>query len=396
MPDDAHTPDRHSADAAILGFAYQIRFALHLLLSSWNSLGSDAAVTIERFDDIDVSDASRVLHLVQTKRTATALTNASAPLWKTLRVWTDAIAQGTIDPSVVTFSLFCTSPAPDDSIAALLQQRSTESRRSALAALRGIVAVHPYPRHLAAAYTSFAALSPEQQETLIAHIEMNAAAPSFDDLDALIRDQIVWGPPGLQNRKAFSAVLFTEWNGLVEATLRGHAPRRIGWFDLQSLTHAIHKQFQDDSLPTDFAGMLASALPALCDDARRFVQQLDAIQANESQKRRAQHDEQKARQLQSFWLRHGLLRPDELPTYHTTLTEACNVIHEGRDLTQDWNSPDKLAAFGRSVYQWACSHACVSFPIRRFCNDHAVVRGTFHILADKPDIGWHPDWQSMF
>ncbi len=85
--------DSHQATEQLLGYVYQIRYALYYLLSQDDER---AQISVEKFDDIAVSYDGVVDTLVQLKhhvKTTGDLTDASADLWRTIKVWIDAVKQ---------------------------------------------------------------------------------------------------------------------------------------------------------------------------------------------------------------------------------------------------------------------------------------------------------------
>src|SRR3712207_3303055 len=108
-----------SANASALGYYYQARYALLLLLNA----DIESEISIERLDDIAFEKDSSAVQLLQTKHHIThtaSLTDSSADLWNTLRVWSTAITEDSLDPTKVVLSLMTTGKAPDNSVASKL------------------------------------------------------------------------------------------------------------------------------------------------------------------------------------------------------------------------------------------------------------------------------------
>jgi hypothetical protein len=387
-----------SADDSILGFKYQLRYALYLFFDARRSNGLDVAIDVERIDDIDVLASNKLTKLVQTKKTATVLTNSSAPFWKTIRIWSEAIRRGDADPSTIgSFELVATSPNPaaDSAIVNLLQNNTDQSRQTALSKMRSLAANNRTQSTLGTAYQAFHDLPSQQQEQLVGKIVIRTNAPTFDELDQLIYGQIVHGPP--DKREAFGQVLFGCWDQLVETYLRNHDKVQIPWQNLQSLLHQISMQFAEDNLPIEFIGMLRAATLSISNDQRTFMRQLAAIGATDRQRQRAQLNHLKSTQLLSFWQRSLLLRPDEVLLHNKRLIEECEVQHETleADPNLSGSAPETV---GQRIYDWAVNTAPhkEGLRIRRSCIDLDVIRGCFHNLADGPQLGWHPNWSVLF
>lgn len=111
----------HQASEQMLGYLYQVRYALSLLLNNDNE---NHQISIERFDDVAFSQDDTPKQMIQLKhhvRQHGNLSDASTDIWRTLKVWIDAIS---IDESLLTdteFLIITTSKAPEDSAASLLK-----------------------------------------------------------------------------------------------------------------------------------------------------------------------------------------------------------------------------------------------------------------------------------
>src|SRR5690606_22538328 len=95
------------------------------------SHGDDSArLLIEQFDDISIeSDESFDLH--QTKlhtKSVANLTDASADLWKTIRIWSEGIASKKLDPELCIFFLVTTAKASINTICFDLKYDTLEDR----------------------------------------------------------------------------------------------------------------------------------------------------------------------------------------------------------------------------------------------------------------------------
>ena len=82
--------DQFTAAPASLGYYYQSRVALLLLLKSY----PNSKISLESIDDISFENNGTSLELIQTKHKTNciaSLYNASTDLWKTLRIWSNVI-----------------------------------------------------------------------------------------------------------------------------------------------------------------------------------------------------------------------------------------------------------------------------------------------------------------
>lgn len=106
-----------SAKEPSLGYIYQIKYALLLLLKDSRSL-ENPILRIECLDDIDITDVNTT-NLYQTKlhiKSKANLTDSSVDFWKTIRIWSQYISDGTIDINQTVLNLITTENIPTTSI----------------------------------------------------------------------------------------------------------------------------------------------------------------------------------------------------------------------------------------------------------------------------------------
>jgi hypothetical protein len=92
-----------AADQAI-GYLYQVRYALWLLLDG----AEEHELVLEALDDIHLESQGTPIELLQTKHHSTkaSLTNTSADLWKTIRVWSTHLHDNLIQLECNLFAFF--------------------------------------------------------------------------------------------------------------------------------------------------------------------------------------------------------------------------------------------------------------------------------------------------
>lgn len=110
----AHSPTNFSAAPSAAGYLYQSRLALALCLQYVN-VDAGVEVGIERLDDVSFETNGTALKLLQAKHhidRIASLTDRSADLWKTLRVWSEAAAKDPTLPARTRLALVTTGSAP--------------------------------------------------------------------------------------------------------------------------------------------------------------------------------------------------------------------------------------------------------------------------------------------
>jgi hypothetical protein len=86
----------YDASASALGYIYQVRYALLLALQKVSEVNDpdDCLISIEKLDDIAFEQGGNPSELLQAKYHGSPgnLTDRSSDLWKTIRIWSEMIA----------------------------------------------------------------------------------------------------------------------------------------------------------------------------------------------------------------------------------------------------------------------------------------------------------------
>lgn len=112
----------HNAAGQMLGYLYQVRYALNLLMSSDDP---SYQISIEKFDDIAFDKEGTPVQLIQAKHhtTPASLTDVSTDLWRTLNVWFDAISADISLLDHTDFVIITTAGVPANSAAEAIQNQ---------------------------------------------------------------------------------------------------------------------------------------------------------------------------------------------------------------------------------------------------------------------------------
>lgn len=176
--------EQFSAQDSVLGYLYQIRYALLLLLE----VGMDdqeTEIAIERLDDIDIKRDGDKFCLVQTKHHTNPdfLTNACPDLWKTIRIWCSNYKNKKLQVENTILAIVTTGIAKDGSIANMLRPNTCGNRDIETAVEKlAHVASTSISETNKAAYEIFKSLSREEQLILVGRIEVVDAASTIIDL----------------------------------------------------------------------------------------------------------------------------------------------------------------------------------------------------------------------
>ncbi|MCB0213442.1 MAG: hypothetical protein KDJ52_29130 [Anaerolineae bacterium] len=379
-----------SAGPQALGYLYQIRYALYLILNSPEEL----ELSIESLDDIVFEENGSPQELLQLKHhtTPASLTDSSSDLWKTIRIWSTNLRERKISLPNTVLTLVTTSQAPDDSIAALL--RPDNNRQYRLAATKLLdIANTSTNTSLTSSFDAFKALTPNQQEILANSIQILDNSPSISDTTDQIKYRL-----NLTARRQYLDALYERlegwWLDKMVRHLSGGSVDLITGFEVRDKIYDIAEQFRPEALPIDYLGAEPPTPPDPDADNRRFVMQLKEIAVNNRRIEKAILDYYRAFEQRSRWAREDLLIGDELEQYEKKLVDEWErfylAMQDDLQLDEATATEQDLKQFGREVYRWVDQVAKIH--IRPRVTEEYVMRGSFHILADHnpPGVWWHP------
>jgi DNA-binding transcriptional regulator YbjK len=387
------TANRFSAADSAIGYLYQVRVALLWALRRLKR-SSNFVISLETLDDVTFENKNgKPEELLQTKhhrnREAT-LTDASADLWKSLRIWFDGFSKKSILTETALY-LLTTGRAPNGSIASYLRTYG----RDIDAAIKGLeaTAMSSSSKENAEAYAAFISASTSDRKKLVECIVVLDAAPTIASIDDELKSEIYWAVDR-KNHNMFLERLEGWWLRRTIAQLTSVAlSGRILAEEIELEMSDLREQFKQDSLPIDDDLLrfdLDDATQAMHADSV-FVRQLNIINAGKRRIAAAVRDYYRAGEQRSRWLRNDLLLIGDLQKYEQRLKQEWELVFEqvkdelGADAAEEVK---QISA--RKVLSWAEN---TSLPIRPHVTEPFVARGSLHMLADDVQLGWHPEFR---
>lgn len=382
--------EQFSAADSALGYLYQCRVALVSVLQRIRA-GDDFNVALETLDDVVFDSEGYAPDLLQTKhhRTRNAnLTDASPDLWKSLRIWCEGLAAKAI-PAGASFYLITTSQAVDGSAAQRLRVvgRDVATARERLHA----TARTSTNRKNKSAYEAFLALDEGQQRALLEAVFVIDSSPTIEELDDRLRAEVRWAAEK-QHMDALVSRLEGWWFRRAIQQLRATAGSNVVLSrEVEAQMDDLREQFRRDALPID-EDILVATVDASTYQDRTFVQQLRLCDIGAQRVLAAVREYFRAFEQRSRWLREDLLLVGELDRYEQRLIEEWGIVFARvkDDLGEETAEEAKLRA-ARDVYRWVEESV---FPIRANVTEPFVTRGSFQMLSDRLQVGWHPEFMN--
>ncbi|MHC5759429.1 ABC-three component system protein [Nostoc sp.] len=375
-----------SAGSQALGYMFQARYALYLILTNKEEL----ELAVESLDDITFfEDENNPTELLQLKHhtTQASLTDSSTDLWKTLRVWSTQLQENKISLPDTLLTLVTTAEAPANSAAFLL--RPIKARNAKLALQKLIeVANKSNNQAITKSFEAFKALDDTQKQLLIDSIQIIDGSPDIIDITPKIKEKLV--AVRREHRDSVYERLEGWWFAKVVKHLRDDSVNFISGFEVRDKICEINDQFKPDALPIDFYDLEIPEQPDISQDNRCFVDQLKEIAVHHKRIENAILDYYRAFEQRSRWAREELLFGGEIEKYERKLIDEWERYKLAlQDEMLDGNDDElEYKKFGRKVFNWMERDA--NIYIRDQVTEPYVMRGSYHILADERRVHWHP------
>lgn len=385
--------NRFSAAGSALGYLVQVEYALLLALQRMDS-EYDLRLSLETVDDITFEAEGQPRELWQTKHHVGrqgSLGDASPDLWKTLHNWIETSSE------LSACFLFTTATASAGTASSLLgpnlASRDVNTARERL----DVVARAAGNASSATYYARYLDLDEGQRTELLGRVTVLDGAVTAEDVtDRLIATVRKATVP--QRRVPLVERLRGWWHGRAMAHLTQVARGEVDWIDIQEVEGRllqIAQSLRDENLPLDYDNEPVPTQRNVNEDDRVFVEQLKFILLHHERIRQAVYDHNRAFLQRSRWQREQLLLVGELDTYDRRLMEEWKRVFlpleepSGDHLTSD----DDKCRSARQLYSRLQERTLPE--IRSEVRSGYIPLGSLHILADRLQIGWHPEWVDL-
>ncbi len=382
----------HSAAPSALGYQHQTWWALLELLRLGDTR-PDAAISLELFDDVAWEEGGNATQLLQIKhhlKGQRTLTDASADLWSTLKVWMDTAAPA--DPDGPQLILVTTQTAAEGSALAALRSDTRDEDF----ALSGLVmaALDLESTRTRQARREFLALGPADQQAFISRIHVLDGSPRIDDVPKLVRSELHWALPR-GHEDDYLAMVWRWWDEQALAMLQG-GQRSVDVAAAHAAVAGIRDGFTRAMLPTSVElDDVDSHAVAEAYAGYPFVEQMHWIAYPPRNLRSAIVDYYRAHTQIVHWLDHAHLSRHELVRFQRELLDAwaCEFEWMEQEIGPEADEATKQQAGAQLLRQLMGKPG--AFLSRRY-HDAYFGRGQHHILADEGRMGWHADFQEKY
>lgn len=380
----------HHATEQMLGYLYQIRYALALLLKNDNP---DYQISIEKFDDVAFDKDGYPVQLIQLKhhiKQKGNLTDSSVDLWRTIKAWIDSLLQKPELLDRTEFLIITTAIAPENSAAWYLKQNNRDVN-TVYTKLKTICGQSQNTAHKKY-YEAFLDADQMMIKKLIEHIYIIDGASNIVDVEKIIKKQIRYSCiPKYEN---FVCERLEGWwyKKAIEA-LCSDEPIFVTQNQVRSFIVSVSQEYSDENLPIeDLYDIETLQENVLSESEKIFYEQLKLICLGSRRMQTALRDYYRAFKQRASWVRNDLLYVNELEKYEKCLIDEWDhVFAEMQDNLAEIKSitEEEKSRAGRKLLSDIEKR---DIRIRPKCQEAFVMRGSYHILANKLQVGWHIDF----
>lgn len=380
----------HQASEQMLGYLYQVRYALALLLRNANE---HHQISIERFDDVAFSQDDTPKQMIQLKhhiRQQGNLSDASTDMWRTLKVWIDAVKKDTGLLENTDFLIITTATAPENSAASLLK---SYDRNAALAyqKLKYVADTSDNKEHKSY-YNAFSNLGENSMNRLLDKIYVIDKASNILDVSHDLRRMIRYSCMPKYENQIVERIEGWWYQKAIEA-LCSDTPVFYTQRQVRSLIVSSSQQYTDDNLPIDVWDYNDISTDNLSANEKIFYEQLKLICLGNRRLNTAIRDYYRAFRQRANWIRNDLLYVNELEKYEQRLIDEWEhhfaSMEDNLSMIKPAASEDDKVRYGQALFREIESG---DIRIRAKVEDAFVMRGSYHILANQIKIGWHIDF----
>ncbi|MEG1462569.1 MAG: hypothetical protein RSC48_05620 [Anaerorhabdus sp.] len=382
---------KHEASEQMLGYVYQIRYALYMILSAQDD---KSQICIEKFDDISIGSCEIPEIMAQLKHHTTVkgdLSDAGADLWRTLKVWIDYIESDYKLLEKTKFLIITTSMATPNSIAWYL--RFDDNRNKKLANIRlHEIAENSTNKAQKAYYEAFLKLSNEHIDKLLSKIVILDLEVNVEDIEQKIREEIRYSCLPKYENAVFERIEGWWLKQSIQALL-SEEPVFTNQSQVRTKLVSLGQEYTEDNLPIDIEEIEDISIESLSEKDKVFFEQLKLINMRSARMQFAIRDYYKAYKQRSNWIRDELIYVNELDVYEKRLISEWEYsFAEMQEFLEDYGDTitEKVkVSNGNDLFKFVQGK---DLRIRDRCSEPFVMRGSYHILSNQLKVGWHTDF----
>lgn len=368
-----------------------------LLATRLHQAPAGSACSLEVLDDVAVQADDGSSHLIQSKsaRTDNPVADRAESLWKTLYNWLELVKLGLVKPDTTIFEIYVSRTVSGDLVDAFHKATTASDAIQSLASARdllwGAAPERADRANLSKALLKYAIPVLEADESLVIpiirnfHLTCSESGSPIDDFVQLIANDPV--------PMKYVPYIVSNLLGWVKVQVDQKIEEGVPAFILKDDFHreyiAFRQKIDRDMILTCFAPQpTVDEIHEHLGDM--FIQQLDLIEEDYDEKLEAISDLLMAGCDRVKWSESGDVHESSFDELDASLCRTWRNLKKINDLT---HAAKPVVEQGKLLY-YECKKHRATVQQMTVTADY-FTPGCFHLLADVPHIGWHPQYSVL-
>lgn len=373
-------------------FFQETRFFFHLL-----SAKSGDTVFLEYFGDVATvhSDGSITSEEDKSAIEDNPITDRSVNLWKTFYNWALSVEEGVLDINQTFFVIYVPSPKFEGKfIEAFNKANSIEEAKSAISCVKNELWGKPTgykPRKNVSESISKYVTHFFDNEDLVAKIIFRfkyekGDVAGYAEIDLNIKDSVV---PN-EYCEIYQTYMLGWIKKRIDILISRKKPAQISRDEFINEGKAYLRKLNREELLRSVSEVPShDKIKNQIDKKPKYIRQLDYINLEIDEKLNAVCDFLRAKDDTYDWVERGLIHTSSAEEFEGNLLRTWANIKGEIKATQAALPP---CSQGAAIYFRCKQH---NTKIENYFLQPHFISGTYHLLADKPLLGWHPDWSTL-
>ncbi len=373
-----------------LGFSLQAsRFLFRLLEAD-----DDWQVSLEVFEDVgaESSEGQRIAEQVKSTHGGNPVSDSAVELWKTLSNWIDSVERGELDPEKTVFEIYVSQPKSGEIVQSFANAKTIKEAQLALkrakTKLWGKPPTYKLKRGIAASIRKYLNKVFTADMTTVSkiiqqfHLERGSGSP-HSDLKKLFKKFLI--PDEIQDDTLQHALGWVKQQTDILLEHEKLAIISVNTFRKEIISFV--RKHDNRTILTSFAknpGPEEIAAGRL----KTYVRQLEFIDADDDKKIEAIIDFLKASVDRTHWSVKGLVHESSFHEFEHDLVKVWENLKTKVDIhLRDRKEVER----GQALYADCSLHRS---KLEGLETPSHFTPGSFHALADRESVGWHPDYKT--
>jgi hypothetical protein len=379
----------HAAPGQALGYFFQLERSLYWLVKA----PADSLIGIETEDDIVIKLANGESIFEQDKSSTTThpFNISRKDIWKTLLIWAEAISSGEIRLEHSYFFLVTNKSGRESIAATLSEAKDSKSAAQALEVLK------TKAKEISGEVSLLAAKLLQYPDDILISLIERISYQSGDGLFGKALERKL--ESGLQldmETHDQNISIIRELTGWVfQQATQAWREKKAAWID----RNAFHRE-KINILTNYRQTVVDEVLIALGEIPEsenrlqwqnRYVKQLQLINCTKEEILKAIYEYLNSVAKRTMLARNGYVTQKQIDDLDRNLEEHWVNIYKSRKISHKALQPEEI---GQIIYYDTTDY---DTTVGRYVlKSHFVTKGSYHALADKLKVGWHPEFRLHF